>query len=812
MNLCSWAVALCILAYAHPPLKTLNGRGVAFVSSRKSPVKHATAWDGMGGRNYRGARVGHESSTRFRVRSAPLVQDRATGRKSLPNHTSPGAGVFELQKRLNKRIVDCKRPNEVIQIADDNLNILNHINVITSLHRIAKLDRNFFRNLQLHDIASERLRNKTSIYFDIDPMEDMNIQPPQRKGLNRLLKKVEENVEYYDCRGISSVLWTYASLEYQLNTKFKESLEGALRRTAKGFNSQGVSNSLWALAKLSHRVDDDLMDSLVDRSADLRMQWTPQCVSNTLWAIATFASIGYTPPPDYVSMAEKELVEKIKFFKPQELSITMWSLGKLQHQPTAALWTSVEKRLQASASYLKPQELSNILWAFARLGHLPSEHLQNLMLMQASRRIEMFRPQAIGNSVWAMAKLHLSPDDNLLDKIQKNTIANIEGFNMQNLHNTLWAFAVFAAKDKPSDAFMKATYQRVFKAARHLRPADIANHLWSCAVLEKKPPEQVLRVLEYRALNFVQKFTPHELANIFWGMGVLSHRPTGAFMSSFEDTLTNIVHSFTTYEMSSVVVGYGKLAWTPSNSVLKALERQVISNIQEYHAPNLVSLLWAFAKFTRNLYNLDEMLIRLQDRAEDLMETFTVHEIACIFYSFAKLSRSPTFAVLKQSQEHMLRTEKFSSFDISNLLWSFAKLKQHPDPRLLAKLESKALTSYKTFSPQGIANSLWAFVTLNHQPSKELTKAFQDQSMQMIDSFNAQEVSNILWALANTEKKQVLNRLVMSLHRRATAVDTFTSQEATTILWSFLKLSVQVQGVLLNTLKKARKDDASPLA
>eukprot|EP00466_Bigelowiella_natans_P002042 jgi/Bigna1/80203/fgenesh1_pg.68_\ len=642
--------------------------------------------------------------------------------------------------------------------------------------------------------------------------------------ISRLVARLESDVGMHDARGIASILWSFAALEHVPSKATMDEIKHSLRLFIPALTSQGKRKDGGGEAledvyiePLIPRVDQELVEALLGRSLELRMQWSPQCVSNCLWALASmeyyrpmtthnnnnnnnnhhhnYLKRWYTPntidrsPSRRLLLSaavEGELMEKLKFFKPQEMSSLFWSMAKLSYTPKDEWMKRAEYRLSACVSFLKPQELSNIMWAYAKLGS--SSH-------------SSLKPQAIGNIMWALAKLQTkSIIPELVTAIEEASVAKMSDFNMQNTHNMLWAFATLQLQNRPSDLLLNSVQNHVFSHARVLTPADIANNIWSSAMLSVKVSDRLFKVLQYQAMEKMGLFNAQELANVLWGMGTLSQRPHAVFMGAFEKQAVDVMDTFTLHEIGSSLAGYGKLSVSPSPKLFRSMVTHLQEHTKELTTAQITTISWALGRLyiipskrsskrrrrrrdqyqqqqqqhqqfpSYNHYNeaydemqgnalllndkgdgdhdhhhpYDQMLEFLEGQSISRIKDFSMTELSTLLWVYAKTARLPpdpfVAAIEGRIQQQQQQQQHDTNTVVEQTTADPARLGLSIGKDTMELLQDKAVEVIDLFTPKGISNSLWAIIKLTHnKPSRSLLIALQEKAMMSVDHFTSQD-------------------------------------------------------------------------
>ncbi len=136
--------------------------------------------------------------------------------------------------RINRQI--CKQDNTPKQIFQLLSGYVNHVNVVTGLHRIAKYLK--------YSKKTDKIRVTSSIDF-----------------LNLTNKLMSYQLSIFNPREISNIVWSYTKLGLKDRNLFKKISTDICKRQLSTFNPQDISNIVWSYTKLGFK-DPNLFKKL----------------------------------------------------------------------------------------------------------------------------------------------------------------------------------------------------------------------------------------------------------------------------------------------------------------------------------------------------------------------------------------------------------------------------------------------------------------------------------------------------------------------------------------------------------------------
>lgn len=226
------------------------------------------------------------------------------------------------------------------------------------------------------------------------------------------------------------------------------------------------------------------------------MNFKPQELSITLWSFATLGANDIAT--DVVDMVIDESMKKLHIFKPQHLSNTWWALATLRLKPPDRFINKATKEAIYRLDQFTPQALVNITWALASLGvsHLT---LIEALASELSKRLSTLKPQELSITIWSLGELRYY-DPDLMDGLAKQVVARISGpkpyqFVPQHFANIMCGFA---SLDHHHHELVQCICNcvRETSGALLVQPQHISNMLWALLILRPKPVKEDVEVMQ----------------------------------------------------------------------------------------------------------------------------------------------------------------------------------------------------------------------------------------------------------------------------------------------------------------------------
>ena len=258
------------------------------------------------------------------------------------------------------------------------------------------------------------------------------------------------------------------------------------RRENAKLNLVNCVTSLQRAAKLAH--SDEVIRSLghlTDRAAQCFS--TPQSlqtrhISGTLWACA---KLRLSPPELLQAVLQCGSKMRPDWFKPVELSMAVWAVGKLglgEDSGGVQFVTALLPSAFARAGSFDSQGLSNIATGLAALP--PNADATHRLLLIMRSRLAEFTPQEVANTLSAFARLGAQLDacDGFAASAAAAVERSLDTFSTQQLANAAWAATKLTERSKaPELDFWSLFALAVERRVGELNPQELSMVSWSAA-------------------------------------------------------------------------------------------------------------------------------------------------------------------------------------------------------------------------------------------------------------------------------------------------------------------------------------------
>lgn len=192
---------------------------------------------------------------------------------------------------------------------------------------------------------------------------------------------------------------------------------------------QALANTLWAVATLQHKPQEQWIRQLEQRCASIMLDSSSPQQQHLQQQHAAGPSLHsdlhsqqqqqQQQPLWYPSRAQhphqQQQLQGVRqeAFTAHGLYQLVWSLAKLQWQPTASFQAGFWSASLSQLPSMTPHGTSGVLWAAASLGLQPPEPWQCSWLAELQGQMQQggCGPQDCANALWAVVRLGMQPGE-----------------------------------------------------------------------------------------------------------------------------------------------------------------------------------------------------------------------------------------------------------------------------------------------------------------------------------------------------------------------------------------------------------------
>ncbi|GAB5363688.1 hypothetical protein AAMO2058_000905500 [Amorphochlora amoebiformis] len=679
---------------------------------------------------------------------------------------------------LNRRIVSSKDLPSLLNLAEKYQETLSPINVVSALHKAAKLKNKKSFSARGGRGPSGRGRGVTGGVTGGETEFEGG-------GWGVLIEKAEGVLGELNSQGISNLVWALAKLEHPSARQILDKIQPHALSQVESFNGQNIANTLWAYATLTQSPSEALLDAILQRCRDTAGEFRPQSLANTLWAFARL-TLGTRTWDRNLAMGAISAVQKatdshIQSFNTQELCNTLWGLAKLAciPAPPPSVLNQAGDLIKERAQYVNQKDLDHALWAFGVLRHpLPLDTILSL----ESRELEL-----------------------------------IPGLSAESLARLFHNFARLA--HVPSKEINIAAAERVRMGFKSLNNKEVSTLYWAGAAALGRGTEveegarELVESLENKL--DIQILTPSAVSRVLWAYGKLSIQPGEETQLTLTDYITKNAHIFPAPDIARCIWAFGEVSSMQWRGGLEAgkvvLERseEVYNDLRTTQAAELLKGIVGFSDHVAPNISLLEKIENLSEsRALSSMVTPLERQaLQAILFRLLQLGYEPTDGFL-ETLSNCVDVSLLSPRQIADTLWAIAKIERDVSglssvSTFVNGLLTRAPRLHDRYLLRDVPDVLSAMARLEHKLSQGEIQPFFDRITVDAKRYASTEIATSFWAFAKLEVEPDLYTLD-ALQKRATVISgQLTPEMAKVMMWSFARIDIDPDRRLVMALNKA---------
>ncbi|CAK8991515.1 unnamed protein product [Durusdinium trenchii] len=395
---------------------------------------------------------------------------------------------------------------DVLRIAEENMNELDANSCATAIHKVAQL-----------------CRRKSAAAVGRDPR------------LQKLITLAVPLTGSWSSRQLCHVAWSMAAIS--MGSRSKQLLDPVCEAfTTKAWEGvpQDLSTFAWSLAALL--VESPAFDVAMRVSMERLGEFGVQDLAISAWSVTKLLHPDRRP---LLTAIAKESTQKLKDFGGRNISSLSWAYATAQHRDLP-LFEALTSECAARIGELGAQELPITLWALAVSGY-PSDSVFQAASQQAADCVGAMDVSHICNIVWAVARAG-PRDEPLFSALADAVIRRVSELEPLHVANLCWAFANVARADEINDlrkpgmrhvSLFQSLGRRVSRLAGELLPQHHASILWAFASCEVKDGVSALIDHMFPAMQARPgSYDGRQAAGMLWSLAVLRepHQPLMDFL------------------------------------------------------------------------------------------------------------------------------------------------------------------------------------------------------------------------------------------------------------------------------------------
>eukprot|EP00937_MAST-01D_sp_MAST-1D-sp2_P003817 g3817.t1 len=488
---------------------------------------------------------------------------------------------------------------------------------------------------------------------------------------------VVERARYMPADGVSNIVQSFATLMHVPNEAVLSQLSALCAKELTAARQDFVVNTFWSLGALNATLREDHMNAYCHCLKQFAHALQPACIVIALDAVAMMAS---NVPEEVIQVLDEAAEMRSGLFRKSEVARMQVAYARLAKTSVGGWLDSEYGAMDATLD----ADSSGI-----NITELPMGDIVAFLKASASRQVH---PGA------------------LLPRISLEIVNRIGDLTCSDVAVVFWAYAVLGAR---VTAVLDTASRFVLNRREELSPSDISNCLWACGVLRYASAD-LLALVQDEELARLAAYSPSQLTNVAWAFSKLNPFNPGVVLVVCEEVMRRRFEGFTPTHVSTIawVRGYVADCITVSLSeFMPHLGKLLVADqgagdgedtdaanvlsIQNFSAPELVDVVWGFAKTLR---------ARSKDKDDVGADLKDFHSTAC----------SVCIAVTRE----LLREGTIAQLggqELADMVWTYSFFAQHKasfDTAVLTALAHAAEKLTTVFRAAAIASMICAFSTL----------------------------------------------------------------------------------------------------
>eukprot|EP00798_Chlamydomonas_sp_ICE-L_P009204 gene9204-16344_t len=232
--------------------------------------------------------------------------------------------------------------------------------------------------------------------------------------------------------------------------------------------------------------------------------------------------------------------------KPQEVSNTLWALGRFGYRPPDSWMLSFEELTcpRQFMGKLSMSELASLMGSMAQLGWMPRLRWQQQFQCGVAHHLK------------SSGSTHLWPWE-MTEIIRVIAVMALSVFSTRDLVSLLHSLAKLGFR--PEDSWLMTCLDILWPRLDGADAQELSNLAYSLARLRCLPPPHWIETFLSASLYRLSQFNPQQLANTLWALTAIGVRPNSFWLSSFSDIASKRILMFNASEVRQLRLSIGVL-------------------------------------------------------------------------------------------------------------------------------------------------------------------------------------------------------------------------------------------------------------
>jgi len=564
-----------------------------------------------------------------------------------------------------------------------------------------------------------------------------NIYLQKDDRMRRLADACRERVKEFDGRGLSIILWAFATAGVEVPALF-HAIESEALLKMNTFEVVELTNTVWSFALA--RIDAPALFRLIAQVALPKIKnFGSQNLANFIWA---YSMVKIDAPLLFEAIKDESL-KKINEFGTQTIENLLCGFAHIHNIDITELFNACEKVILNKLSEFKLIQLCGILSSFATVRVQASNLFHQIAqsIQQNPKRIQGLNVKPLASLAYAFASMQISiPSlfksiaqtaiEKLKDTVPQKFVNAPKSYTPQNLTSLAWAFAAIGM-GQDANALFHTIGQVAQNNINQFSPQDLANLSWAFAACNIKAPE-LFQTIAQAAPTMLSDFSPQNLANIAWAFAsmnidavILFHEiaqvsisklDTGfkpqvfsniawafasagidasIFFSKMADTALPMLADFTPQSLTSLAWAFATLGFDSSFHFFSAIANVTLTKLDDFLPPHLAKMCWTFACIAWSQFDFFNSLLVAAVAHQDKFDDTALAELHLVSIHFQVEFPDQVFPLAQMKERLQLAYQALQNADQSEKV-------QDNVATALIKMKWGSLNDFNKYFVQGI--------------------------------------------------------------------------------------------------------------
>lgn len=350
----------------------------------------------------------------------------------------------------------------------------------------------------------------------------------------------------------------------------------------------------------------------------------------------------------------------IQQFDCRGVANILHSLAKLRMSDHQTIEALVQHSRWLLPAFL-PQHLSVTLWSLAVLKHQPPRSWVKDYLVHVHRQLPHCSPQSLSNTIWALARLRVFPDPPWIKGFLAAAQGKLSDFKTEELTSMLYALSVLGIR--PDEVWLKEVLGGFREHMGVCGSEELSAMLLACARLRVRPSKVWLLQYFLTSRQLLGTFQSRQLVMVAFGLARMKCRPGQLWSNTFEHSVLSQLSSMDNRELTTLLWSLGRMSWFPHPRLMKRVEQLLAEQMSLCSGVDVVlaALGLAWLRYSPSTSWWQQYLEVSVKWLPSLRPSLLAH----IFWALSTLNVSPSGDWLSTYSYAAL--ECIDSFDISSL-------------------------------------------------------------------------------------------------------------------------------------------------